>query len=188
MKGILLLLFAFSSLSVASADVLCHPPMSLTSFNEILWRTKDAYFPELKNEKIILKTFRSDAYFLQAQPEIKTLIGKRNLRVYSVQLNLKLLDCPPSNDALEAILVHELEHVKDYTKWSAAKIAKHGFYYASSLDFKKKYERQTDKKTLEKGLHLGLAGYRDWVYQWLTPKDLKRKRFIYLTPEEILGH
>lgn len=129
MRSILkFVIFAFSFLttvSVFAADT-CAPKMSLEHFTNLLSKTRDIYFPELQNESIGVSTFRSDAYFLQAQPEIKTLMGKRGKRIYNVQLNLKLLDCPPEEGSLEAILVHELEHVKDYTGWSSTRIAKHG--------------------------------------------------------------
>jgi hypothetical protein len=175
-----------ASISTFAAEN-CAPKMTLEQFSELLHRTRDTYFPELENETIGISTFRSDAYFLQAQPEIKTLFGKKGNRIYNVQLNLKLLDCPPDEASLEAILVHELEHVKDYVGWSAAKISKHGLHYVTSLKFRAKYERETDMRVLNKGLNSGLAGYREWVYQWLTPKDYQKKRYIYLTPEEILS-
>jgi hypothetical protein len=171
----------------AIASVNCAPKMNLQEFTDLLHKTREAYFPELKNESIGVATFRSDAYFLQAQPVVKALIGKREKRRYNVRLNLKLLDCPPNEEALEAILVHELEHIKDYTGWSTARIAKHGVLYSTSLNFRTDYERETDQKVLEKGLNEGLAGYRVWVYQWLSPKEYIRKRYIYLTPEEILN-
>lgn len=170
----------------ANAAQICAPKMSVEHFTNLLEKTIEQFFPELANESIGVSTFRSDAYFLQAQPVVKTLAGKRGKRRYNVQLNLKLLDCPPSEESLQAILVHELEHVKDYTAWSSAKIAKHGIHYSTSLKFRAKYERSTDAKVLVKGLNIGLAGYRVWVYQWLSPKELEHKRYIYLTPEEIL--
>lgn len=88
-------------------------------------------------------------------------------------------------EALEAIMVHELEHVVDYTGWSSARLIKHGAKYSLSMKQKINYERATDNKVLAKGLHEGLAQYREWIYQWLTPKELLSKRRIYLTPEEI---
>jgi len=183
---VLLLFFSFSAF--ANSGETCLPSITIESFTSLMKTTKDQFFPELNNVSINVSTFRSDAYFLQAQPRIKTLVKNRIKRQYSVQLNLKLLECPPREDALKAILVHELEHVKDYTGWSSAKIAKHGAHYSTSMNLKVAYERQTDRKVLEKGLHIGLAGYREWVYQWLTPEELSRKRRIYLTPEEILSN
>lgn len=177
----------FLAFSVNATEI-CASKMNIDKFTNLLERTIEEFFPELSNESIGVSTFKSNAYFLQAQPVVKTLIGKRGKRKYNIQLNLRLLDCPPSEDSLQSILVHELEHVKDYTNWSSAKIAKHSVHYSTSLKFRAKYERATDAKVLEKGLNSGLAGYRVWVYQWLSPKKLEQKRYIYLTPEEILGN
>jgi hypothetical protein len=176
----------FLAASVNATEI-CAPKMKLTQFTKLLERTIDQFFPELANESIGVSTFKSDAYFLQAQPVVKTLFNKNGKRKYNVELNLRLLDCPPFRNSLQAILVHELEHVKDYTNWSLVKIIKHGIQYSTSLKFRAKYERATDAKVLEKDLHSGLADYRVWVYQWLSPKELKRKKYIYLTPEEILA-
>lgn len=185
----IILLMLLSSFSVlAQRPEKCLLPITLESFNSILRTTKEQYFPELNKEIIAVTTFRSDDYFLRAHPRIQTLVGNRFKRQYSVQLNLKLLDCPPPEDALVAILVHELEHVKDYIGWSSAKIAEHGFLYSTSMKVQVDYEKQTDRKVLEKGLHLGLAGYREWIYQWLSPEELLKKKKRYLTSEEILEH
>lgn len=177
MKSLFILLILFSLSARARSSEQCLPAMTLDHFKSLVQSSKDQYFPELRKVKVSVSTFRSDAYFLQARPNIK--------REYFIQLNLKLLECPPSEEALVAILVHELEHVKDYIGWSSAKLVKHGIVYSASMKVKIAYERQTDRKVLEKGLHSGLAGYREWVYQWLTPRELARKRRIYLTPEEI---
>ena len=169
----------------ANADSICFPKINQQQFEEVVTFVKEEYFPELKKISIGVSTFTSDAYFLQAQPEIRTIIKKRNKRHYNVQLNTKLLECPPSPAALEAIIVHEFEHIVDYTKWSFLRIFSHGTQYVTSCGTKARYERATDAKVLSKGLFDGLIEYRNWVYQWLTPEELKTKRKIYLTPEEI---
>ncbi len=186
LKYSLVLLFLIMSHVHASPS--CLPEISIDDFKTQLQNVREEFFPELAHEKIEVVTFRSDAYFLQAQPEAKSLFGKKVKRKYNIRLNLKLLECPPDKDSLEAILVHELEHVKDYTGWSAKKMISHGIKYVKSLQFKADYEHATDRKVLEKRLNIGLAGYRVWVYDKLDPKDYEKKRFIYLTPEEILGH
>ncbi len=180
----LLLVFLLNFSSSASD---CRP-MTLESFTQKVDEVKESYFPEFKNTPIIVTTFRSDAYFLQAQPKITTLFKKRSQRVYEVQLNTKLLDCPPTAAGLEAILVHELEHIRDYTRWSTTRIVRHGLEYSFSCDLRIGYERATDLRVLEFGLHEGLIDYRNWVYQKLTPRELKKKERIYLTPTEIEEH
>jgi hypothetical protein len=84
--------------------------------------------------------------------------------------------------------VHELEHIRDYTGWSSIRIAKHGLRYSFNCDMRIGYECATDLRVLEFGLHQGLIDYRHWVYEKLTPKELKKKEKIYLTPREIEEH
>ena len=186
-KGLFLLILMLPLTGISASSEGCLPPMTIEQFKAMVQSSRDLYFPELSNLKIEVSTFRSDEYFLQAQPKIRTLLRGGSKRCYLIDLNLKLLDCPPPEEALTAILVHELEHIKDYTGWSSFKIARFGVHYSTSMKLKTRYERETDHKVLEKGLHSGLAGYREWLYQWLSPKELARKKKIYLTPEEILG-
>ncbi len=181
LASIIFLLFG----SVSFAQENCAPSITKENVEGLLIETRDIYFPELADVSLRLDTFRSKAYFFQAQPIVKSLTRRRANRRYHVQVNLRLLECPPSMEALQAIMVHELEHVVDYTGWSSARLIKHGAKYSLSMKTKINYERATDHKVLAKGLHEGLAQYREWVYQWLSPKELLSKRRIYLTPEEI---
>lgn len=178
----LLILLQFSSFAQA-----CEP-MELSTFRTKVEEVKEIYFSDFKDLSIIVTTFRSNAYFLQAQPKIKTLFQKRSRRVYEVQLNTKLLDCPPTEAGLEAILVHELEHIRDYTQWSSRRLINHGLKYSFNCDMRIGYERETDLRVLEFGLHEGLIDYRNWVYEKLTPKELIKKELIYMTPREIEVH
>ncbi len=167
------------------AEVICYPPITQDELIGLMINTKIRYFPELDKEIVSVTNFKSKDSFLQAQPVIKSLLKRKEKRSYTVQVNPKLLACPPSMEGLEAILVHELEHIVDYTKWSSARIVKHGAKYLLSRKFQIKYERETDRKVLQKSLHEGLAQFREWIYPWLNPKQLKKKRQTYLTPEEI---
>jgi hypothetical protein len=178
----LILFFMISSRSFA-AD--CLPPMPLEDFKQLVLDTREVHFPELHDLNILISTFESGAYFLQAQPSLQTIFKKSSKRNYEIQLNLRLLECPPDLISLQAILVHELEHLKDYNSWSSKKIITHGLRYVTDRNFRSRYERQTDLKALVKGFSVGLMGYRHWVYQWLTPKELKLKKRYYFTPEEI---
>ncbi len=186
MKFVLIFLI-LSFAGNAFAEMFCSPAIDQGQFESLVEETKNLYFPELKDITIGISKFHSNAYFLQAQPVIKTLVKKRRNRHYNIQLNTKLLDCPPSPKALEAILVHELEHIMDYHSLNLFEVTGHGVSYAASLKTRVSYERATDYKVLVKGLHIGLIEYREWVYQWLSPKELANKRLIYLTPEEIMA-
>lgn len=83
---------------------------------------------------------------------------------------------PPAG--LTAILVHKIQHVSDYLKMSSVEMVAFGARYASDKKFHTKYERETDTKTLIKGFGPGLIEFRLWVYQWLSPKELKKNAII----------
>jgi hypothetical protein len=97
-----------------------------------------------------------------------------------------LLECSPGGAVLEAILIHELEHIVDYTQMRSAQILFFGLRYVTDRKFRTRYERQTDLKALKHKVHGGLMTYREWIYQWLTPKQLARKKQYYLSPGKIL--
>ncbi len=163
----------------------CTSPIPKEKLSLLVKEAQETYFPELNSAPLKIKFFKSSAYYLQSQPILKTLTKNRTKREYSVQINTKLLACPPSEEALKAILVHELEHIKDYTKMSSAQIAGLGIKMTISRKFRTKYERATDEKALYKGLGQGLIEYRKWIYKKLTPKQLLKKKRFYYTPEEI---
>jgi hypothetical protein len=60
----------------------CLPEISIDDFKTQLQNVREEFFPELAHETIGVVTFRSDAYFLQAQPEVKSLFGKKVKRKY----------------------------------------------------------------------------------------------------------
>lgn len=164
---------------------ICYPAITSSEFAEMVTRTKFLHMPNLVEANIAIREFESDAYYLQAKPDIKSLLSKKQDRKYFVEVNPKLYSCPPSMDALEAILVHELEHVVDYENMSALEITRFGVRYGTSKKFRAKYERATDEKVLKKSLGLGLIGYREWIYSKLSPKEILVKKRYYYTPEEI---
>ena len=175
--SLVLLLLTFNSLA-------CDYQSSSPEVRQIIQRVKEIHFPELNEVIINIREFKSDAYFLQAKPNIKSLFGKRSDRRYFVEINTNLYKCSPSNLALEAIIAHELQHIADYEKMTSAQIINLAASYASNK-LRAKYERSTDLKVIKKGLTEGLIQYREWVYQKLNAKQLKTKRKLYYTPEEM---
>lgn len=183
MKILLLILISHSVWAQKPSE--CRPPMSREDFFRLVDDVRNRYFPELREIDLKITTFRSQNSFLQVQPVMSSLFGQKSRRRYTLQLNLKLLECPPHSEALGAILVHELSHIRDYTELSSAQILGLGIKYLSSSKFRASYERSTDYQVLDFGLHEGLAQYREWLYPRLSPKELLKKRKNYLTPEEI---
>jgi hypothetical protein len=180
--------FLFCGLLLSCRTLLaqsCAGKIGFDEFSQLVKQVQSRHFPQIPLESVVVTTFEAEDYFLQAQPSVRTLIKNPEKRSYEIQLNLRLLTCSPGEEALEAILVHEFEHVMDYTQWSSAKILKHGLRYIRSDSFRARYERETDEKTLRRGLGQGLKQYREWIYQWLTPEQLETKKRFYYSPEEI---
>jgi hypothetical protein len=177
-------LLSLIALFLALDSLACDYQTSSSEVRQIIDRVKESYFPELMQAKISIREFSSDEYFLQAKPEIKSLLKKKSKRSYFVEVNTNLYKCSPSALALEAIIAHELEHIADYEKMTSAQIMKLGASYASGK-FRARYERATDMKVVDKGMTEGLIQYREWIYKKLNPSQLKTKRKLYLTPEEL---
>jgi len=145
-----------------------------TSFDELI--------PEYEQNRIIIREFENDEYYLKTMFKLKDIF-KRNRRMY-IDINKKLYQCAPNKSALIAILAHELKHIIDYKRSTFIKIAGLGF----KMIFKKsrsKYERETDLFVLENHMSKGLSLYREWIYKNLNSKQLKTKKCFYFTPIEI---
>lgn len=177
-------LLSFWLCGFAAAEI-CSPPINESTIQNHITFLQTNQFPELLQTQIKIENFTSDAYFLQANLKVKTVFKKPNRRTYVVEVNQKLYDCPPSPEGLQAILVHELQHVSDYLKWNSAEMMTFAAKYGMNKKFRTRYERHTDERTLLKGFGPGLIEYRIWIYQWLSPRELQNKKRYYFTPEEI---
>jgi hypothetical protein len=178
--------FDACSLSNQSSETRnCAESIKIQDFSKLLTETRAKFFPDLDRVSIKITQLKASSYFLQAQPAKSSFLKKAAKRSYEVQLNDKLLECPPDNKSLEAILVHELMHIRDYQKMSSIKMADFATKYLLDRKFRTTYERETDRSAMKLGLGSGLSGYRTWIYQWLTPDQLKTKKRYYYSPEEI---
>ena len=148
-------------------------------------------FPELAKAlasgRIRFREFESDAYFLQAS-FLKGQFSSSKNREYSIDINPKIFDPqlipngPPSLEAIQGILAHELVHVLDYETESFSNLTEIGLELILSPSH---YERYTDLRAFELGYAYGIKSYRNWIYGQLSPTDLAQKRKRYYTPEEI---
>ncbi len=166
-------------------NIKCSAPITIQQFTEELASVRRHYFAELEHVSVAVETLEQGDYFFEIKPKLITLFGRKKSRKYLLSVNPKVLNCPLPPDSLRAILIHEMQHIADYENWSTWAIAKHALYYLTSLQYRVRFERETDTKALERGAGLALVGHRLWVYQWLNPKELKLKKKIYLTPAEI---
>jgi hypothetical protein len=183
MKFILLIILLLPQMAL-SQD-LCSTPVTKEELVDKINEIKAQYFPELNQVELKLEILKSDAYFLQTCIHIPTALRAPLKRTYGIQVNENVFKCSPSSAAIKAILIHEISHINDYTKMSGGKLIRFALKYATNKKFRTRYERETDETALKGGQAQGLKEYRDWVYQWLSPKQLEIKKRYYYTPEEI---
>jgi hypothetical protein len=164
---------------------LCPQQISESRMLDLIKKTQEKFFPELKDVSISIVNFESKNYFFQAQPKIESILNKRQKRKYHVMVNTKIYKCSPSSAALEGILVHELQHILDYHQKAFGRLVGFARKYSFNKKFQLNYEQLTDIKTIQRGAATGLAEFRTWVYTQLTQKQVERKALEYLTPVEI---
>ena len=177
---LLTVLVAVPALAAASN---CSTPISEERFQDLVTDVRQEFFPDLAHLNIPIRKFHQASYYLQAGvKKAALLIGKKR---YHLDVNPFMLACPPEVEALRAILVHEFEHFRDYDGRSANEVVALGLRYATCKQLRARYELGSDEKALQLHLGEGLKAYRVWLYQWLSPKELRKKQTYYYTPAEI---
>ena len=143
-------------------------------------RVIEARYPSLQNAEIAWHPFDDKFDFFRAQPR-----WRGTHRFYLIEANCALLKDPPSPAALEGVLAHELGHLDDYTRRSAASLAWLGLKYSGPRSWTARYERSIDEAAIDGGYGQGLKEYHLWLYRRLPPDLVALKKKLYYTPEEI---
>jgi hypothetical protein len=152
--------------------------------------------PELDEKKrfIELTETGNSNYFFSVIP--KPLPFLRKVRGIKIRVNCSVFASENKLPlvALDAILGHELIHALDYISIRALKFYSLVGAIAFSMKKRRRYERDTDIILLGRysstdsfdRIKEGLIQYRYWVYKKMkTPKKLRTKKLMYLTPEDI---
>lgn len=148
-------------------------------FNDVI----EKCFSDLKGQTLTLTPYDGGDYFFETSVSLSSLVKQK--RVYEVYFNPQIFDKNISEEALKSILVHELNHIRDYTKMSVLQLGQFVIKYFISSEFRAYYERSTDLKSLEMGAGRGLILYREWLYSILPKAIIEARRRNYWTPEEI---
>ncbi len=107
-------------------------------------------------------------------------------RRYAVQYNPKVLESELSEAAIDAILAHELVHIRSYLSLSRLELIGLALrYHFGSDEFRTEFERNTDLEAVDLGFAAGLRDYRLWLYEQLDPQAVAEKKRLYLRPEEL---
>jgi hypothetical protein len=139
-------------------------------------------YPEIKPEKIRVKTFKSDSNYFKARFSFARFLTFQKMR-YLVYVNPEVYQKNISDEAVIGILAHELAHVLYYTEKNRFELL--GLTSLASEGFTTKFERRADLVTITRGYGEGLIKYREWLYQNIPADKLDDKKRDYFTPEEI---
>lgn len=140
-------------------------------------------FPDLKGQTLTLTPYNGGDYFFETSVKPSSLFKER--RIFEIYFNPRIFEKNISEKALKSILIHELNHIRDYANMSALELGQLAIKYLVSTEFRARYERSTDLKSLEMGAGDGLILYRQWLYSFLPAKIIEARRRNYWTPEEI---
>lgn len=153
-----------------------------TLINNIIQKDFPELIPAHSENRIQIREFESNDYFLKTFFKLGHILKKK--RIYFLDINTKIYTCAPEEKALEAILMHEIQHIKDYKDATSAGLVKLGIKMLGKKS-RSQYERSTDFSIMELGHAEGIKAYRNWIYQQLDQKSLRKKQCYYYTPEEI---
>jgi hypothetical protein len=143
---------------------------------------------------------RHKKHYLRTSVSALELLKPASARRYQLHILPIAID-ELSSRALDAILIHELAHVEGYLQGEFQKrsygIIESALVYVVGGKSLARLERRIDMQVFVKAfdkatrqlnmeLVAGLKEFRLWVYGKITSSQaLAKKRFVYLTPEEI---
>lgn len=139
-------------------------------------------YPELKDAKIRIKKFDSKADYFQSQFSLTRFLTCQKMR-YNLYVNPEVFNKNAPEEAIRAILAHELAHVFYYSERNRFELL--GLVSLINKGFTAKFERRADLEAIERGYGEGLIKYREWLYQNIPAKSLAAKKRNYFLPEEI---
>jgi hypothetical protein len=163
-------------LSLASEDA---TDPSLGDVVALMNQVRHDSFPKLQDARIDLRYLSSDYIFLEAQFTPGSFF-KRQLR-YNLLFNPLARGAP--NDALRAIMAHELAHVDFYE--SQSRMGLLALVQILSARYNARFERAADLETIRLGYGPGLRSFRLWLYQQIPSSRMEEKKRDYFSPEEI---
>lgn len=168
-----------------SAPARPHPELE-SMIGDLVDALVSAHFPQLRGLQIQFRAASRDLDSVFLETDVEGVFRSRKKRTYIVYVNDVLRHSSPGEEAIEAILVHELTHLDDYVGMSGFELIQ--LYRKINRDtaFQVSYERQTDTRALELGFAEGLKAYRTWLYERIRdPAALESKKRTYFTPDEI---
>lgn len=158
------------------------PSTVIARVHNLMEEVRAASYPELKDAEIRIELFDSASDYFQTRFTFTSFLFQSKLR-YLLKVNRHLFDHPASEEALRAILAHEIEHIVYYKARHRLQLLSLG--RLASQNFTVNFERGTDLLAITHGYGAGLKAYREWLYQHIPTAKIAEKRRAYFSPEEI---
>jgi hypothetical protein len=143
---------------------------------------RTASFPELSKADIRVRSFTSDSDYFQARFSIVRFFFAKRMR-YFIQVNSRPAILTAPDTGIQAIVAHELAHIKDYA--SGNRLHLFLLLRLRNKNFSERFEKRADADAIRRGYAEGLKQYRFWLYEHVPAKALAEKRKDYLSPDEI---
>lgn len=91
----------------------------------------------LLDYKVEVVEMDEDDYYLRSSPKPDTVALPPKRRTYQLHANPSLCNTSfgPSSEALYSIVMHELNHILDYTQMSQSQLTVFGLTYATNYSF-----------------------------------------------------
>lgn len=140
-------------------------------------------FPEIKSHKIRYKSFASRENFFKSRFSVWRYATFQRMR-HLIYVNPFAFRGELTENALRAVIAHELAHVSYYTRKNRLELL--GLIRLTSGKSNREFERKADLEAIAKGFGEGLIEYRRWLYSNVSQEVKKSKQKIYFTPPEIL--
>jgi hypothetical protein len=176
-----MILLAALMLTVGAKAAASDDPV-IQHVRRIVEEVRAASYPELKDARIEIKLFDSPSDYFQTRFTFSSFLFKKKLR-YLLKVNRNLFTNGVPEEAVRAIIAHELGHVVYYKSRSRVKLL--GLVRLAGGGFTARFERGTDLEAIARGYGKGLKSYRVWLYDHIPASKLSEKRRNYFSPEEI---
>jgi len=156
--------------------------------DRLLLDVRATSFPELSSLSIATVRFQSPSVFFMSSFDVVAALDDDEPLHLLLSMNDAVLDDPPSELAIRAVLAHELGHSLDFVRRRQRAGAAGLMSLVPALLWppaEAEMERATDLIAVARGYGPGLQAYRAWLYGRLDKDAVAEKRRVYYSPLEL---
>lgn len=156
---------------------------AIQSAAKLVEEVRSLSYPEIYQHDLEVKAFKSNSDFFKARFSIARYLTFRRLKTTIFVNPSVFASSVPSENALRAIIAHELAHALYYTTRNRLRLF--GLVRLTGSEFAAQFERKADLVAISRGYGDGLIEYRHWLYENVPQKALRVKKRNYFAPAEI---